>query len=459
MSDDQYKKPDETFQEYKKRVLDKLSPTICGAKFYDATLWLASGQTASCHHTPSSMSSPEEVKKNYKLLHNTKEKKKDRLLMQTGKRPKGCEYCWKIEDLKDDSLISDRVVKSNVSSKNDLINAKKLSYKKNFNPTTIEVSFDRTCQFACSYCSKNHSTTWVKDLKKNGPYLNLTTSGAGLYTLDHEWDYDSKETNPYVEAFFKWWKADLRKTVKVLRITGGEPFMSKNTWKFLDCLKENSCNFNIGINTNLGFDRDVIDKFLSYVDNESFIIYTSNEAYSRRAEYIRDGMDYFQWLDNVEYLLESKKLRLIQISSTINALCLDSLTRFLDDILQLKRTYGKNSIKISLNILRVPSFQSVDVLPEKLKKIYKTNLKKWRDSKVTDEWFDDVEIQHINRLINYLSNVNIPDRSDIFTWVRSHAEKDFKNFYQQYDKRRGKDFNKTFSNKLVEWYNSIEERK
>jgi len=40
-------------------------------------------------------------------------------------------------------------------------------------------------------------------------------------------------------------------------------------------------------------------------------------------------------------------------------------------------------------------------------------------------------------------------------FVRETAEKDFKNFYQQYDQRRGKDFAETFSPALVEWYESI----
>jgi molybdenum cofactor biosynthesis enzyme MoaA len=36
----------------------------------------------------------------------------------------------------------------------------------------------------------------------------------------------TQKTNPYVEAFFKWWESDLHKTLEELRITGGEPMMS-----------------------------------------------------------------------------------------------------------------------------------------------------------------------------------------------------------------------------------------
>jgi hypothetical protein len=44
------KKDDETHQEYRDRVIDKLSASFCGAKWYNATIWLGNGQTTSCHH-------------------------------------------------------------------------------------------------------------------------------------------------------------------------------------------------------------------------------------------------------------------------------------------------------------------------------------------------------------------------------------------------------------------------
>ena len=43
---------------------------------------------------------------------------------------------------------------------------------------TVEISFDRTCNFACSYCNAGYSTTWGKDIKTNGAYQNFKTSSA-----------------------------------------------------------------------------------------------------------------------------------------------------------------------------------------------------------------------------------------------------------------------------------------
>ena len=94
--------------EYKHRVIDIKSPSFCGAKWYNATIWLGSGQTTSCHHPLPHAINVDELKTNPSALHNTTRKKMEREQMQKGERPIGCDYCWKIEDMGTDS-VSDRV--------------------------------------------------------------------------------------------------------------------------------------------------------------------------------------------------------------------------------------------------------------------------------------------------------------------------------------------------------------
>ena len=140
----------ETDLQYKQRVIDSKSASFCAAKWYNATIWLGSGQTTSCHHPPAHKIDEVAVQFNPKLLHNTDQKKNDRALMKAGQRPKGCEYCWKIEDMGRDA-ISDRVYKTVIYSDEDLDAAfSKYSYE-DVELQTLEIAFDRTCQFACSY--------------------------------------------------------------------------------------------------------------------------------------------------------------------------------------------------------------------------------------------------------------------------------------------------------------------
>ena len=442
--------------EYKNKILNKFSSSFCGAKWYNATIWLGSGRTTSCHHPPAHNINLDDVKKNYKALHNTEQKKEDRRMMKSGERPSGCEYCWKIEDIGPDK-ISDRIYKSKVYTEEELKKAFDAPVNEDIDLITLEIAFDRTCQFACSYCSPTFSTTWVKDLKSNGPYLDLKTDRRGHFISTDEASqlYSYSENNPYVDAFFNWWDSDLHKTLRHLRITGGEPLMSGHTWKLLEWFKENKnkSKTKFSINSNLGFDRPLIDKFLSSIDGIDLNLYTSNEAVAQHAEYIRDGLNWNQWIENIDLILESGKVKEISFMCTVNALCLESLDKFLDLMITLKSKYGKKTITYSLNILRFPNFQGILVLPDNLKKMYNDRLKVWQQKNKNNDLINTHEHQHLDRLIEYIDTVEIPHGEG---FDKISAQKDFKNFYTQYDLRRKKDFSSTFSKDLVDWYNSIE---
>jgi len=226
--------------EFKQQVLDPKSASFCAAKWYNATIWLGSGQTTSCHHPPAHAIDVEEIKTRPSAIHNTVEKKIDRLNMQLGNRPRGCEYCWKIEDM-GRNAVSDRVYKSRIYPIEALNEAYQKPHQEDVNLRTLEIAFDRTCQFACSYCNPAFSSTWVRDIQRNGPYEHLVSDGRGHFTHAHDTSqlYRFGETNPYVEAFFKWWETDLHKTLQELRITGGEPLMSAETWRLIDWFKTN----------------------------------------------------------------------------------------------------------------------------------------------------------------------------------------------------------------------------
>ena len=309
--------------EFKQQVLDPKSASFCAAKWYNATIWLGSGMTTSCHHPPAHRIDAEEIKINPKAIHNTVQKKLDREMMQRGDRPRGCEYCWKIEDI-DRNNISDRVYKSKIYPIEALDEAYQTPPQKDVNLRTLEIAFDRTCQFACSYCNPAFSSTWVRDIKNNGPYVDLISDGRNHFTHTHDSSqlYTFGEVNPYVEAFFQWWETDLHKTLQELRITGGEPLMSGETWKLIEWFKHNRgrSQTRLAINSNLGMDRFKLQEFLDKVkDIPHLEIYTSMEAVGNQAEYIRDGLNYNQWLENVVALLDSDTIKAVHCMCTINS--------------------------------------------------------------------------------------------------------------------------------------------
>ncbi|NBU99203.1 MAG: radical SAM protein, partial [Spirochaetia bacterium] len=190
----------------------------------------------------------------------------------------------------------------------DIQRIPKKSWKNNVNLKTLELSFDRICNFACSYCNAGYSTTWANDIKNYGPYQYMKTEGGGQYQHDGKafepygkFNID----NPYIEAFFKWWP-NLSKDLQELRFTGGEPVMSNNFWRLMDIIKEQHLpHMALAVNSNLGMKSSILDKLVELTNNidvRLFDLYTSNESYGAHAEYIRDGLVYEQWKKNLIYM-------------------------------------------------------------------------------------------------------------------------------------------------------------
>ena len=68
-----------------------------------------------------------------------------------------------------------------------------------------------------------------------------------------------------------------------------------------------------------------------------------------------------------------------------------------------------------------------------------------------NKFLEEMEINHVQRLIDYLDVVKTPHAGAA---EHSKLQKDFKTFYSQYDKRNGKNFEKTFPI-IGEWYRGI----
>ena len=362
--------------------LNKVSCSFCAAKWLNVSLHLGHGFTNSCHLPLPHPIDVEAIKTNPAALHNTDFKKEIRKMMLEGVKPAECSYCWKIEDIGRNN-ISDRVYKSQIYSPEDIAALKELPWDADIVPQTIEVSFDRTCNFACSYCNSGYSTTWGKDIKDNGPYQKFKTTSAGAYYADGSWSEiygKNGENNPYVNAFLEWWP-ELSKTLQEIRVTGGEPSQSYNFWSFIETVKQYpATNLRLAVNSNLGLSKKLLDKLITATHElkiKEFDLYTSNESYGPHAEYIRDGLNYKTWRANLVTFLEKANFRALTIMMTINSLCLFSIVEFFEDMKILKKKYGAHRPNMDLNILRWPSFMSPLMLPDEIKLTLRNKLQNW----------------------------------------------------------------------------------
>lgn len=446
--------------QWRDKHLNNISPSFCAAKWYNASIHLGHGYTGSCHLPLPHPIDLEQIKLDPSAIHNTEHKKQMRKMMLEGVKPAECGYCWKIEGIGRNNA-SDRIYKSQIYSEQDILKLKDKPWNENSVLKTLEISFDRQCNFACSYCNAAYSTTWAKDLETYGAYQNFKApgGGGGAYQSDGSWaEVQGKKLheNPYVDAFFKWWP-ELSQTLTELRITGGECTVSQNFWRFIDILsKTPASNMRFAINSNLGISDKALDKVIELTHTlpvKEWDIYTSNESYGIHAEYIRDGLEYKVWRNNLERIISESRLRAVTIMMTINSLCLFSITDFLDDMVELKKKYAHHKPNVDFNILRWPGFMSPLVLPDEIKSYLHNKLQVWFNKYKNSNLFGDGEKAQIQRLLDY---IEVVEKGHIMiTDDKKQLWHDFKSFYVQYDKRRNKNLLQVFP-ELTDWYNQIE---
>jgi organic radical activating enzyme len=468
--------PKKIYQDTQKR-LDKVSPSFCVAKWNQVTLHLSSGTNHSCHHPKVHQIPLVELKKSPSALHNTKYKKELRKEMLSGIRPTECDYCWRVEDANNDSkeksghssklIFSDRIIKSSdIWAKPYIEKISKTPWDENVTPRYVEVDFDTTCNFKCAYCGPSFSTTWAQEIKTYGPYITKTerfneidTSGGGngLPILQSEY-------NPYIESFWEWWPS-LVKDLHTFRITGGEPLLSKNTFKVLDFIIENpQPQLEFSINSNLGIPDEIFDKFIEKIKHiqlnklvKSFKLYTSNEAHGAKAEYSRFGLNYEKWLGNVDKFLYEVPTSNITLMCTYNILSVTSFKDFLQDVLDLKIKYTKKDratpLMVNIPYLRNPTFlvswiltgNFLEYIEESISFMYR-NMEITQWPPLCGKGFYGNEIHDLERVYylmkdNMLLNNDEKSEKAKEIWDRRNA---FTEYIEEYDRRRGTNFFDTF---------------
>jgi pyruvate-formate lyase-activating enzyme len=443
----------------KREKINSVSPSFCTAKWLQTTLYLQNGYNHSCHH-PSPHKIPlDEIENNPSALHNSNFKKSQRAMMQKGDRPNECDYCWKIEDL-DKDYFSDRHYKTaDYWAWNRFEEIANVNPYDDVYPSYLEVSFSNACNLKCSYCSPEISSKWLEEINQHGPYpIPESNQDIEWYKKVGRYPYKHSDDNPYVEAFWKWFP-DALPHLKVFRITGGEPLMSRDTWRVFEYIRNNpQPDLELAINTNLVVEEKLIDRFISEINGiktklKKIDIYTSLESVGEQAEYSRYGLNYDYWIKNVKRCLEQTDCT-VSVMTTINILSLPTFSQFIELIMQLRCEYNKtmdtNRIPMSINYLRWPAHLSVKLLPDSMREDYSNKI-----LGVSESWLKYYRKHQFSRL--YLEEWDQIKRfCDYLTQDEDIGErrKYFVRYIKEYDSRRGTDFFKTFpefAHFLREW--------
>ena len=435
--------------------INEISPSFCVAKWKQVTVHLHNGHTHSCHHPTAHHIPLEEIKVDCSALHNTKFKMQQQQLMLNGDRPTECDYCWKVEDSDPSGTVfSDRIMKSidNMWA-SPYINEIISNPNKSHDPSYLEISFSSICNFKCSYCGPEVSSKWMEEIKEYGEYpTSKHFNSIDWMRSANKIPYLEREVNPYVDAFWEW-LPKLYPDLKVLRITGGEPLLTKHTFAMMEyILKNPRPDLELNINSNLVVPEKLFLKFVllaKRIQDEGAVknlkIYTSCEAKGNKAEYIRHGLIYDQWLNNCHRLMQEIPRCKLSFMCAYNALSVTSFKEFLADVLAFRLEYTNEEDRhpsgIDIPYLRWPHHQAIDILPDEYRYLIEDQIKFMRDNMqqthvpaLCGRGFYDYEVNRMTIILNVFDN-RIINRLD---------QKDFAIFVDEHDRRRGTNFLKTF---------------
>jgi hypothetical protein len=437
------------------KITNEVSPSFCLAKWHHTTIYLHTGQTHSCYHPAPHTIPLHEIVANPSAVHNTSQKKRERAEMLAGTKPAGCQYCWNVESL-GDTHISDRMIRNASIYRSDRLEEIKNSpIDFDVNPEYVEIAFSNECNFKCGYCHPMSSSSYHSEVKKFGPVPNVKH-----HSMHVDWFKPQDEaTNPYVDAFWKWWP-ELSKTLNILRITGGEPLMHRSTWRLFERLHVEALpRLELNLNSNLGVKEAMVEKLVENVNSlitnnriRKFNLFSSMDTWGTRAEYLRTGLDIELWEKNLDTYLQNTNGD-ISFMCTFNILSVTSFVSFLEKVLEWRAKYNaldvavghpnanRRKIRFDTPYLKEPLQYDMNILPKAEFLLYFDQILSFiaanrNDADVTK--FSDLEYERFRRVRDYFATTEYPeDRVTI-------GRQDFYHWFTEYDRRRDVNLLQTF---------------
>ncbi len=400
------------------------------AKWFQVTLNLHNGRSASCCLQPSKKIDNTSLKSDASKIYNTPEHINDRVKLRDGQKIDECQACWSVEE---NGAYSERHYKSGDAWAWDQLERADQDAT-NVKPTYVEVSFSSQCQLRCSYCNPETSSSIAQEIEKYGAYPDRETQmgrGDRVRKGSLPWNEEYPElTNPYIETFWRWLPS-VYDGLKVFRVTGGEPFLSEDTFKFIDYVKNNpNPNMDIQFNSNLSFPEQVFNRFMKVFETvpsshyKKVVLYASLDSWGERAEYIRHGLRLPVMMDNIDKLLVKFPKLELRFTATVSILASFGLKEMLQQIGKLKEKWGRDRILVSIYPLVFPTFQSI-----RISKITVENViqEAYEFAKSSPSLFDEREVMMLQALTQLKA----------FEPVKSNELLiDFYLFFKEYDRRK-----------------------
>jgi radical SAM protein with 4Fe4S-binding SPASM domain len=196
----------------------------------------------------------------------------------------------------------------------------------------IDVRWNNHCNLACVYCSPEFSSEWAKI--KNIPILSAKKS--------------------YQNELLEWMLEKSHDLEEVL-LVGGEPLLMKQNHQLIETLPDN-CR--LSIITNLSYDLSKISCLETLLNRprEMTNWNISAENIESQFEYIRNGADWNQFLENIDFVVEHwpDNITLLMVYGIFSALSIDETIKFFHSR-GIKKFVFQSLFKHSqLNVMAMP---------------------------------------------------------------------------------------------------------
>lgn len=290
----------------------------CSYKFKYLKIDLVSNATYNCHAAKSHAIDFQWLSNNKGNLFNTDINISERKLMLINQRNASCEEnCWPLEDR---GVISPRLwqhgkIKTHVDVQTQ--------------PEILEIKLNDNCNLSCSYCCKEYSSAWRRDLSVNGDYK--VDTGDVRYRLTNRDKIIAKVSQQEVKNTkqFQQLISEIKSFahgLKEIVITGGEPLLDNQLFDLLDAVSNSSAVINIY--TGLGVDVKRFQRMLDRIKQmPTAMISVSAECTDKFYEFNRYGNLWTEFINKIE-LLQKSGIE-FRFSTSISNLTVFGLTSFI----------------------------------------------------------------------------------------------------------------------------------
>lgn len=289
----------------------------CNNKFKYLKIDPEQNLTYNCHAAQPHRMDLAWLEKNPGEIFNTELNMSERVMMLHNERNSSCEQnCWKAEDR---GAAGTRIVDKGYERTHFSVR----SY-----PEIIDLVIGNDCNLTCSYCCREYSSAWRRDLINNGDYQSLDENNSRyqatpvdrvLQNLSQSDRIDSKRYQLYIREL-----GIIADHAKKMIITGGEPFLNNFLFDILALCKNIPY---IRLFTGFGVSTARFERIANQLrDYPNVAVAISVENVGALHEFNRYGTKWAEVNHKIQ-LLESLGIK-IEVHSTLSNLTLFGLHDF-----------------------------------------------------------------------------------------------------------------------------------